>query len=511
MARAAAFLAFACLLGCTVGLPLLVPLDSPSQGDITETDSRETESTEIDSTRVDTIFSKIRKINEGSNIPLTEGDIRVEMNRNVLNCPMSQCFWPISIDGRVRVPFVFSDVYDDGDIKVVLAGMQEFTTLTCVDFVPRSTETDYLKMVSGSGCWSYIGRIGGVQPVTLTPGSCMVQGIIEHELMHNLGFNHESNRKDRDNYVDVMWQYLSKGDQGNFDKRIDGNTLGLPYDYSSVMHFDSFAYSNTSGKKTVIPKPDPTIPIGQRYGLSNLDVAKVNKLYNCNLCRSLLSDPSGSFASTEKTSQFQNEGSCLWLIRIPKDKIFLWFNDFNLLSSDGCRSSYLRVYDGKQTTSPVLLDSTCGLRSVPSLISSGNSMLVEFVYNGPLGSQQFSAAYNAVQCGGSYTNVTGGTIASPNFPKKYPPSTDCIWTIVAPMGYTVSLSFIAFSLERQPSCGGDYLSIYDDGKPASPLVSTYCLNSPGTITSVGNTLRLQFHSDAYLQFGGFLAAYTFIS
>lgn len=47
------------------------------------------------------------------------------------------------------------------------------------------------------------------------------------------------------------------------------------------MHF-SFRYAfSEDGGPTIIPKPDPYIPIGQRDGPSILDLHKINVLYNC--------------------------------------------------------------------------------------------------------------------------------------------------------------------------------------------------------------------------------------
>lgn len=34
---------------------------------------------------------------------------------------------------------------------------------------------------------------------------------IEHEFLHALGFWHEQSRADRDDYVKIMWDYISEG------------------------------------------------------------------------------------------------------------------------------------------------------------------------------------------------------------------------------------------------------------------------------------------------------------
>ena len=55
--------------------------------------------------------------------------------------------------------------------------------------------------------------------------------------------------------------------------------LGLPYDFGSVMHYPLTAGSIT-GLKTILPRNGTggNNP-GQRNGVSNLDVQKLNRLY----------------------------------------------------------------------------------------------------------------------------------------------------------------------------------------------------------------------------------------
>ncbi|ETN77734.1 shTK domain protein, partial [Necator americanus] len=121
---------------------------------------------------------------------------------------------------------------------------------------------------------------GGKQPVSLGDG-CIQKGIIIHELMHVVGFFHEQSRADRDDHIIINWSNVESGLQDQFDKyslqMIDH--LNTVYDYGSVMHYASTAFSK-NGKPTIEPRKKGA-EIGQRTGFSDIDLYKINKLYNC--------------------------------------------------------------------------------------------------------------------------------------------------------------------------------------------------------------------------------------
>lgn len=127
-------------------------------------------------------------------------------------------------------------------------------------------------------CSSTVGRSGGKQQLSLSVDGCVSHGIIEHELIHSLGFHHEHTRSDRDQYTQINWQNIPQGqrmcvcERGqisnsrsvlknnlfilslwklqyqwtlvcpctasayNFQKK-DTNNLNTPYDYNSIMHY----------------------------------------------------------------------------------------------------------------------------------------------------------------------------------------------------------------------------------------------------------------------------------
>ncbi|XP_075700638.1 embryonic protein UVS.2-like [Rhinoderma darwinii] len=245
-----------------------------------------------------------------------EGDILIPSGRSAIKC--KGCLWPKSSDGTVIVPYTLSSKYSNWHRNLFNTSMQEFEKRTCVKFVPRTAEKDFLNIGSSGGCTGYIGRVGGSQFVGLAINGCMYKGIIQHELNHALGFYHEHTRSDRDDYVTIMYENISPDETENFDRQ-DTNNLGLAYDYGSVMHYDKYAFTINAGQPTIVPKPDPNVPIGQRDGLSVLDVAKINRLYQCNVCATLLNNNTGSLTSANYPSAYPNNANCVWLIRTPSN------------------------------------------------------------------------------------------------------------------------------------------------------------------------------------------------
>ena len=70
------------------------------------------------------------------------------------------------------------------------------------------------------------------------------------------------------------------GYHGNFQKQSDRiNSLGVPYDYNSVMHYRDTSFSS-NGKKTIIPLQSEQ-SIGQRNGISKGDRLQLRLMYQC--------------------------------------------------------------------------------------------------------------------------------------------------------------------------------------------------------------------------------------
>ena len=103
-------------------------------------------------------------------------------------------------------------------------------------------------------------------------------------------------------------------------------------------------------------------------------------------------------------------------------------------------------------------------------------------------------------CGGVF-NASNGTITSPSFPETYPGNKHCVWKIVAPPQYRITLNFTHFDLEgnnvyEQP-CEYDWVEVAS--KLAEDVLKKhgiYCGNKPPPlITSEGNSLKVVFSSD----------------
>lgn len=182
-------------------------------------------------------------------------------------------------DGSLSVPYEIDITLKDRT-EDILKALNMISKNTCVRFHAHANEADYLHFEYGKGCASYVGCMGGEQPLLI--GSKCKVGNICHEILHSLGFQHEHSRYDRGDHVTILDENIASGKESNFLKR-PGNTLGVKYDPESIMHYGN-NYFSRNGKPTIKPKKS-RVTIGQRSHLSDLDVQRIRRLYHCDETR----------------------------------------------------------------------------------------------------------------------------------------------------------------------------------------------------------------------------------
>ena len=115
-------------------------------------------------------------------------------------------YWP-----NATIPYV---LWPELELELPLyrerieSAIWEIELNSCVRFVERSTEQDYVVLYdSERGCYSDIGRQGGAQ-VTAVGRGCGSRGSVLHELLHTVGMWHTIARIDRDKHVRVNWDNM---------------------------------------------------------------------------------------------------------------------------------------------------------------------------------------------------------------------------------------------------------------------------------------------------------------
>jgi len=141
-----------------------------------------------------------------------------------------------------------------------------------IDFVERTTETDYVEIFNGDGNYSNIGRIGGKQSLSLSLTSN--EGSAIHELGHTLGLLHEHCRTDRDDYVIIKWDNIVDEKENNFTKRTTEYSLVNVFDFNSIMMYPAYTTDTTFAidiAKPIITKIDGSTFTAQRSYISESD------------------------------------------------------------------------------------------------------------------------------------------------------------------------------------------------------------------------------------------------
>lgn len=202
--------------------------------------------------------------------------------------------WPDGI-----IPFEIDNCSMPHAIETIKKAIEHWEENTCLRFVERTSQTDYVYFTSSEadgGCFSdSVGRKGGKQTVNLQTTAdpnqpiCSSFGVVVHEIGHAIGLWHENSRPDRHSYLRVLHENINTDYEFAFLKRKScrDSSQGVGYNYGSIMHYKEDAFTVGDNKPTieVIDKEtheDQGMPqLGQRDSLSSLDILKVSRMYKC--------------------------------------------------------------------------------------------------------------------------------------------------------------------------------------------------------------------------------------
>lgn len=188
------------------------------------------------------------------------------------------------------VAYVIDPTYSFTERQIILDSIKELGAImsdrgtACLRFVERQKEEDFL-YISGQlvGCWADVGRQGGNQTVSISRASaCVTKGTVMHEIMHALGFWHEHNRPDRDQYIEIITPNIRIDHLSDFKINNNGK-VSVEYDFYSIMHYKTNQFSKVSHLKTIrILKANINESlVGQRDELSSKDKERIMLLYGC--------------------------------------------------------------------------------------------------------------------------------------------------------------------------------------------------------------------------------------
>lgn len=191
--------------------------------------------------------------------------------------------WQKDVDGYVKVPYEYEAGIPIEVTNKVEEAISYFNNKTCVRFIPRTTEKNFIRIINGDGCWSYIGFQGtGAQELSLNYPRCAILGTVVHEMLHSLSFAHTMARMDRDDYIRIDYSNIPIPYYSQFDKHFFGEAVvhGQEFDENSVMMYPKYAFAIDPSKPTITWLDDPNREFRAQMW-SPRDIIGVNRLYQC--------------------------------------------------------------------------------------------------------------------------------------------------------------------------------------------------------------------------------------
>lgn len=190
--------------------------------------------------------------------------------------------WP-----SATIPYGFTENISSSLKKEIETAVKYLNDKTSLNLVPIEPALDEDAIVfdkkDGAPCSSYVGRIGGLQPIFVNEAKCKQQEIL-HEILHAIGFVHEQQRASRNQKLEILWENIKEEMEHNF--AILPDSLIHPYsgsvfeiDFESVMMYPDDAFTKSSGLKSMKSLNNDEKINPSKDGLSKRDIERINYLY----------------------------------------------------------------------------------------------------------------------------------------------------------------------------------------------------------------------------------------
>lgn len=239
-------------------------------------------------------------------------------------------------------------------------------------------------------------------------------------------------------------------------------------------------------------------------------------------CGDTFTTSEGNVSSPGYPFEYPDNSSCWYLINVqPGHVVVMRFKVIALEFDESCAFDYVEIFDGASEDSPSF-GKFCGDSQKRILRSTSNSVLVHFKADDLLSNRGFLLQYEANSGGIKVSHDGGcvvasdaenGTVATPNYPNRYPASAHCLLDLEAPRENKVGLKFVDFSLEPDANCTFDFVEIWDGHKEGWTSLGRLCgdRGEMKELVTSENRMRLKFYADNFSEFRGFKANFYLIA
>ncbi|XP_042541866.1 cubilin [Dipodomys spectabilis] len=226
--------------------------------------------------------------------------------------------------------------------------------------------------------------------------------------------------------------------------------------------------------------------------------SEVSFTYQLADCNREYNQAFGTLKSPGWPNNYNGDMDCTVILNAPQDhNISLFFQSFALEDTNECSHDFLEIRNGGDNSSP-LIGKYCGTLVPNPVFSHRNKLYLRFKSNSDISNHGYEILWTSSPsgCGGTLYG-DAGLLTSPGFPSTYPNNTHCEWTVFAPSGRPLTISFDPVIIDDPGNCIQNYLILYNGPDVNSPPFGPYC----GADTSIApfvassNRVFIKFHAE----------------